>query len=211
MSVLQALENNTCKDKNINNLSAVIGQVINTHAVEITLQWIPGHVQIPGNERADALAKQGAMKTQNVSSASINTAKQIIKQTKKKIWMNEWTNTDKGRNFYNHMPSPNPNDNINQIKRNEQVTIFRLRSGHAPLNKHLSRIGVKDNPLCPLCGVHEETVNHHLFECFALTDLRREYLPEQPDICNTLYGAPKALKNAHLFHVMANSRRARAQ
>ena len=94
MSVLQALENNTCKDKNINNLSAVIGQVINTHAVEITLQWIPGHVQIPGNERADALAKQGAMKTQNVSSASINTAKQIIKQTKKEIWMNEWTNTD---------------------------------------------------------------------------------------------------------------------
>ena len=211
LSVLQALKNNTCTDKKISNLSTVIGQVINTHAVEITLQWIPGHVQIPGNDRADALAKQGAMKTQDVSSASINTAKQTIKQTKKKIWMNEWKETDKGRYFFNHMPSPNPNDNINHLKRNEQVTIFRLRSGHAPLNKHLTRIGAKNNPLCPLCGVHEETVNHHLFECFALTDLRREYLPEEPDICNTLYGAPEALKNAHLFYVMANSRRARAQ
>ena len=109
------------------------------------------------------------------------------------------------------MPSPNPNDSINKLNRNEQVTIFRLRSGHAPLNKHLTRIGAKNNPLCPLCGVYEETVKHHLFECFALTDLRREYLPEQPDTKNTLYGAPEALRNTHLFHVMANHRRARAQ
>ena len=66
LSVLQALENSTSKDNKINNLSAVIGQLINTHTVDITLQWIPGHVQIPGNDRADALAKQGAMKTQDI-------------------------------------------------------------------------------------------------------------------------------------------------
>ena len=211
MSVLQALNNNSCKDKKISNLSAVIGQLINTHAVEITLQWIPGHVQIPGNDRADALAKQGAMKTQDVSSASINTAKQTIKETKRRIWMKEWSETEKGRTIFDHMPSPKPNDSINILNRSEQVTIFRLRSGHAPLNKHLTRIGAKNNPLCPLCGVYEETVKHHLFECFALTDLRREYLPEQPDTENTLYGAPEALKSTHLFHVMANRRRARAQ
>ena len=164
MSVLQALNNNSCKDQKISNLSAVIGQLINTHAVEITLQWIPGHVQIPGNDRADALAKQGAMKTQDVSSASINTAKQTIKETKRRIWMKEWSETDKGRTIFDHMPSPNPNDSINKLNRSEQVSIFRLRSGHAPLNKHLTRIGAKNNPLCPLCGVYEETVKHHLFE-----------------------------------------------
>ena len=185
--------------------------MINTHTVDITLQWIPGHVQIPGNDRADALAKQGAMKTQDISSASIDTAKQTFKQTKRKIWMREWSESDKGRNIYSHMPSPNPNDSINQLKRNEQVTIFRLRSGHSVLNNHLTRIGAKDNPLCPLCGVHDETVNHHLFECHALTDLRREYLPEQPDTFNTLYGTPEVLKKTHLFHVMANLRRARAK
>ena len=125
--------------------------------------------------------------------------------------MKEWSETDKGRTIFDHMPSPNPNDSINKLNRSEQVAIFRLRSGHAPLNKHLTRIGAKNNPLCPLCGVYEETVKHHLFECFALTDLRREYLPEQPDTENTLYGAPEALKSTHLFHVMANRRRARAQ
>ena len=211
LSVLQALENDTCKDKKINTLSAVIGQLINTHTVDITLQWIPGHVQIPGNDKADALAKQGAMKTQDIGSASINTAKQTIKQTKKKIWMKEWSESDKGRNIFSHMPSPNPNDSINKLKRNEQVTIFRLRSGHSTLNNHLTRIGAKNNPICPLCGVHNETVKHHLFECVVLTDLRREYLPEQPDTFNTLYGAPEALKKTHIFHVMANRRRASAQ
>ena len=151
------------------------------------------------------------MKTQHDSSASMNTAKQNIRQAKRKIWMKEWSETEKGRNIFNHMPSPNPNDSINQLKRNEQVVIFRLRSGHAPLNNHLTRIGAKNNPLCPLCGIYDETVQHHLFECFVLTDLRREYLPEHPNIANTLYGAPEALKKTHFFHVMANSRRARAQ
>ena len=211
MSVLQALENSTFKDKKIRNLSAVIGQFISTHAVDITLQWIPGHAEVPGNDRADALAKQGAMKTQINTNASIDTAKQTIKQQKRRIWLREWSETDKGRSIYYHMTSPDSSDSLNQLKRNEQVTIFRLRSGHTTLNKHLARIGAKDNPECPLCRNHEESVQHHLFECEALSDLRREYLPQHPNMDNTLYGPPEVLRQTHLYSVMANYRRARAQ
>ena len=64
-------------------------------------------------------------KPQDIRSASINTAKlKAIKKTKKKIWMKECSESDKGRNIFDHMPSPNPNDSINQLKRNEQVTIL---------------------------------------------------------------------------------------
>ena len=104
MSVLQALENSTFKDKKIMNLSAVIGQFISTHAVDITHQWIPGHAEVPGNHRADALAKQGAMKTQINTNASIDTAKQTIKQQKRRIWLRELSETDKGRSIYITLP-----------------------------------------------------------------------------------------------------------
>ena len=211
LSVLQALENDTGKDKLILNLSQTIGNVISTHVVDITLQWIPGHTQIPGNDRADALAKLGAKNPQIQRNASMETVRKTIKQNKKRIWMNEWEASDKGRSIYQHMATPNPKDSINQLQRNEQVTIFRLRSGHTPLNAHLTRIGVKSSPGCPLCGCPNETTSHHLFECQALDDLRAEYFPPKPDTANTLYGTPEQLKNTHMFHFMANRRRARAQ
>ena len=41
---------------------------------------------------------------------------------------------------------------------------MQLQSGHAPLNKHLHRIGSVDSPTCPAC---EETVLHLLLLCPA--------------------------------------------
>ena len=211
MSVLQALENYSIKDRKIILLSKTISRIISLHAIKVTLQWIPGHTDIPGNDRADVLAKSGARNPQTETSASLSTARQTIKQLKKKIWLNQWENSTKGRPIFQHMASPNPKDEINKLKRHEQTTIFRLRSEHIQLNNHLKRIGVKLSSECPLCGCPEETVKHHLFDCKALDDLRREYLPPKPDTANTLYGTREALTNTHNFHVMANRRRAKAQ
>ena len=211
MSVLQALENCNIKDKKITELSQLISKVITSNGIDITLQWIPGHTNLPGNDRADFLAKTGASNPQTKVQASLETAKQTIKQQKRKEWLNQWEQSTKGRLVFQHMPSPNPKDEINQLKRNEQCTIFRLRSGHIQLNSHLKKIGVKTSSACPLCGCPEETVSHHLFVCTALEDLRREYLPSKPDTANTLYGSKETLRYTHTFHVMATNRRARAQ
>ena len=102
-------------------------------------------------------------------------------------------------------------DNLNKLSRQEQVSIFRLRSRHIQLNGHLKRIGVKTDSSCPLCACKEESVAHHLFECQGLDDLRAEFLPSKPNFKNTLYGTEEQLANTHTFHVMAMSRRAAAQ
>ena len=172
---------------------------------------MPRHKGISGNERADELARLGASSPQANTQASMDTAKHIIKQNKRDIWMKQWTDSDKGRALYKHMTAPNKSDSINKLKRQEQVTIFRLRTNHIQLNKHLTRIGVKTNPGCPLCPCPEESVAHHLFQCPALDDLRAELLPPNSDVKNTLYGNAEQLRKTHQFHVMANGRRAQAQ
>ena len=55
-SVFEALENDDLKDKTIRKLSRTIGEVIADHSINITLQWIPGHINIQGNKRPDTLA-----------------------------------------------------------------------------------------------------------------------------------------------------------
>ena len=142
---------------------------------------------------------------------SMNTAKHLIHEKMKNAWMKQWAESGKGRSVFKFVPAPNKNDPINQLQRAEQVIIFRLRTEHIQLNKHLNRIGVKNDARCPLCPCPEESVAHHLYECPALDDLRSKLLPPTPDPQNTLFGDRDQLQMTAKYHVMANGRRAKAQ
>ncbi|KAG2117577.1 hypothetical protein DEU56DRAFT_717063, partial [Suillus clintonianus] len=50
--------------------------------------------------------------------------------------------------------------------------LFQLRTGHAPLNKHLFRIAKVPSPICQQCHRKEETVHHFLIACPAYTQQR---------------------------------------
>ena len=210
-SVLQALESGKLDNTSIKNLTKRLDSFITDHNVDTTLQWIPGHADIPGNERADKLAKKGASCPQTDVPTSLETAKQLIRCNKKESWMNEWAGSTTGRAIFTHMTTPTPKDNINSLKRSEQTTIFRLRSQHVPLNSHLKRIGVVTDSSCPLCPCPDETVTHLLLQCPALKDLRSLYLPPNPSIENTLYTSASQLRDTHKFFVMSLGKRAKAQ
>ena len=109
------------------------------------------------------------------------------------------------------LTTPNPRDSIHFLRREEQVTIFRLRCGHVHLNAHLKRTGAIADSGCHLCTCPEETVAHNLFVCPQLDGLRTKYLPQNPDNANTLYTNLEQLRNTHRCFVMASSRRAKAQ
>ena len=79
---------------------------ITDHCVELT-QWIPGHANIPGNKRADKLAKKGASSPTDVPT-SLETAKQQISSNKQEEWMNDLAKS--------YMTTPTPKDNINSLK-----------------------------------------------------------------------------------------------
>ena len=176
---------------------------------DVTLQWIPSHCSIGGNERADKLAKTGAGKEQPSTSVSQATVKKIIKSNLKIDWHTKWALSKKGRAMFSFIAAPKQNDPINSLKRKDQVIIFRLRTTHVPLTAHLSRILKDRPPICTLCTEEDETVKHFLIDCPALADLREVYLPKEPTLYNTLYEDTNQLEKTSKFFQMANNRRAR--
>ena len=211
LSVLQALENQKISNHTIEKLKIAIHDIITTFSVKITLQWIPSHCDLPGNEAADRLAKRGANKEQPNIPISQNTCKQIIKENLKTEWLNNWAQSKTGRSVYPHLKVPNPKDPINTLERREQVVIYRLRTQHIQLNAHLNRIKSDHSASCPLCHDPHETVTHFLFECQNLKDLRQLYLPPEPNLGNTLYSTQEQLEKTTKYFNMANRRRADAQ
>ena len=210
LSTLQALETGEDVSKDIVHLTWAIHNLISRHQVRVTLQWIPAHTGIPGNERADELAKKGASLPQPEVPVTYSTCRQMIRSNLKEDWLNKWATGKTGRPMYGHMTRPQPNDTINKLKRRDQSTIFQLRTQHLPLNQHLHWIGVKPSAACPLCDHHSETVEHLLFDCRKLTDLRGCFLPKLPTISNCLYSTRKQLEQTCNYYRIALSRRANA-
>ena len=179
-------------------------------SIRLVLQWVPGHTDLPGNDKADRLAKQGSSSNQPQKAITQQTAKMIIQQNYKEEWMNLWANGVTGRTVYEHMNTTKSKDPIKYISRKEQCTIFRLRTQHIPLNAHLNRLNPEHPPLCELCDEPYETVDHIMFNCPKLADLRQQFLPPRPHTTNSLYSTFEQLKKTSTYFNMAMGRRATA-
>ena len=145
------------------------------------------------------MAKEGAKKDQPTKPCSMQTVKQSLRNNSKEEWLNGWTNGFTGRTMYKYMNKPRPDDKINTLKREHQSMIFQLRTGHSKLNYHLNRINPLHPAKCRNCSYPCETVEHVLFECPQLRQMRQVLLPPQPSVENTLYGPVAQLQNTCKF------------
>ena len=85
----------------------------------VTLQWIPPHFGVGGNEETDRLSKMGSKLEQSAQPMSYSEAKTILRSNFR-------------TEYQQRLDIRTEEDIIHQLDRAAQVTIFRLRTGHCP-------------------------------------------------------------------------------
>ena len=173
MSTLQALVSKT-DDSSICNLLSSIHRI--SQKASITLQWIPAHVGLPGNERADRLAKVGSTLEQPESHLSFMETKSRIHS----LFKQECSASHEGYS--------SPKDPFWSLDRVQQTTLTRLRCGHCRLNHHMSKLGITNSGKCD-CGFPEQTPSHILQECPLFSVNRQKWWPTETPVNIKLWGS----------------------
>ena len=182
LSALQALQTN--RDTELNELSAALALLCRGHAV--TLQWIPSHCNVHGNEAADSLTKEGTTKEQVDRSSSYPEVKTILKAKQHSKWRHKHPRYNKADPYY-------------LLTRREQVTVFRLWTGHNRLNYHLySKLRIGHTEQCS-CGTGSQTTEHLLQSCPIYEPLRKEIWPDHTPVDRKLYGSLRDLRCTATF------------
>ena len=182
LSVLQALQSG--REKELNDLFTALSSLCKRH--QVTLQWIPSHCDVQGNEKADSLAKEGSTKEQVDRSTTLRETKTVIKAKQHSKWLQQH-------------PQHNKKDPYHLLSRQEQVTIFRLRTGHNRMKNHLyHKLRIGETALCP-CSAAYQTTEHLLQDCTLHTDLRSKCWRETTPLATKLYGGLEDLRRTAAF------------
>ena len=156
-----------------------------TKRTHLTLQWIPSHCGVSGNEQADRLSKAGSRQEQPSHPVSYKEARTMLKSQFKTEWRQK------------HRVGAEE-DAIWQLERAQQVIIFRLRTGHCQLLSHLYRLRLSPTDDCP-CGTGPQTPEHLLQDCPTFNILRREAWPCAVELRENLWGPAAALRRTADF------------
>jgi len=163
--------------------------------------WIPSHVNIPGNERADTAAKAALGLT--VSSMKLPACELIPRISKfcREEWQDIW-NSAANNKLHAIYPVVGTSCHNNLITRREAVIINRLKIGHSRLTQSYLLSG-EDQPTCTSCDA-PLTVKHILLDCPDLLDVRKKYFTASSlrDIFESVdnQNIIGFIKDAHFYH-----------
>ena len=147
----------------------------------ITVSWCPSHCGIPGNERADSLAKEAtSLGCQIPFSTTRSNAKRRSKSAITKIWQKEWRNTPMTGRYAiaNRIePSLNPTKHFQLLKDKREIfgRVIQCRTGHAYTGEFRQFfLPLSPDPTsCPCDNETLETRSHILIDCPRYDEHRR--------------------------------------
>ena len=136
----------------------------------VTLQWVPAHCGIAGNEEADVQAAAAGRLRQRRIPIALDSARAAIRRTARRHWLSgpqsSWHERAAGR-----LPCL---ADVSRLPRADAVTVAQLRTGHCILlGSYRHRIGIADSPRCRDCDTDDDdTAEHFLLNCPAHHRLR---------------------------------------
>ena len=137
-----------------------------------TIQWVPGHAGVEGNERADQAAKQAANKPPGrgprvISLAFAHRARTEAITAQKQRWLTRKLSQQpqQGRPTYRPLRNWWIDPLVAVAPKHLASCYLQLKSGHAAIGTYLHWIQAQEDVTCQGCGSSKETVHHLLFEC----------------------------------------------
>jgi len=134
LSAIQCFKRGRCASRP--NLFNTVVEIYNETEAEITLVWVPSHIGIHGNERADKAAARGANRNTVDIGIGLELAEAytIADRYIEDKWQAEWTNTAAG-SFYRRI-EPRVQSSLRPMLKGRalQTTAHRLRYGKCCVN-----------------------------------------------------------------------------
>ena len=149
----------------------------------VVIKKIGGHIDLHGNELADAQAKQAAKEAAILPTEStikdISNLRSLLKNSVNKHWQTSWDRSNSGSWSHNLMPKVAQAALCVKIPRKAEVTLSRLIIGHNKLKERLHRIFPDFYPdsTCA-CLKGPETAEHILLHCPRFSQ-QRDLLVEE--------------------------------
>jgi hypothetical protein len=176
----------------------------NTHRVSV--EWIPGHHDIYGNEVADDFAKQGNLLPSCLSfQATVSYRRRAMKEEALECWKGLWQNNPISHRSLYHpadrfSPSLIPSWQMRHLPRQLFGLVLQCRTGHAFMGEYYVRHNITDEPAnCP-CDAEFQTREHILFECPRYADWRHILLEQSPTLSMTaILGTENGIKALATF------------
>ncbi|KAL4119558.1 hypothetical protein QTP88_012363 [Uroleucon formosanum] len=148
-----------------NELVQLIQKSLSTTDRNIFFMWVPSHVGIPGNEKADTIANKAILSPPSTKISKITTSDAIynIKKKKLELWQNNWSSLPLSNKFRNIKPYVKKWKNPPDLSRREEVVITRVRIGHTHLT-HSYLISKEPKPTWETCKVNL-SIKHIMIDC----------------------------------------------
>lgn len=146
-----------------------------------TIQWIPGHTGVQGNEMADRLAKAG-LDQDNICNNKIfihdawNYFERLSEEGAQQWYLEYTSELGKGRKFFqvqNTIPNKPWHYKL-ELNNTEIRTLNRLLSGHDFSRYWLYKMKLADDCICTICDVIDNA-EHTLFFCVKYAVTRTKY------------------------------------
>ena len=171
LSALEAIKNRKFDNPLINDIFEQLCNLLSQEK-HVVLAWVPSHIGIPGNERADKVAKEALKEPVSEARIPYTDLRSQIHKHIKKSWQDQWDECPRNK-LHAIQPILGEWRHSCREQRREEVVLTRARIGHTHLT-HSFYLKGEPPPECIACSC-DYTVKHILVECDDFSEIRRRY------------------------------------